>query len=271
MFGERAYTIKKPVDLTFFSDHTKPLIFKDNLVQMISNDPDRETIYNYWMLLQDTTVDGQLVVEIAEFWTSELETDGGYFKGAPTRLYNIGYGYDTDHTIILGSLTYPKGEPEFGGVTVLGAATNYQVIVSRSMDQTGVPLTYSDKVYGVQQVSPAMYYYYQFYTLAYLTNVAGFYKSDVYLHLAGLHTTRREEIYLSTYIVKENHDLDHQYTRIFTADGTVQLLGVDHKETDDADELWEMYVFYVETSISNRGKLMYTNMETSYEVVTYYF
>ena len=42
-------------------------------------------------------------------------------------------------------------------------------------------------------------------------------------------------------------------------------------ETDDEDDLWVVYVFYVETSISNRGKLLYTNMETSYEVVMYYF
>ena len=25
---------------------------------------------------------------IAEFWESDVETDGGYFKGAPTRLYS---------------------------------------------------------------------------------------------------------------------------------------------------------------------------------------
>ena len=56
IFGERAYTIKKPVDLSFFSDHTNPMIFKDGLVQMISNDPDRETIYSYWMILEDTSV-----------------------------------------------------------------------------------------------------------------------------------------------------------------------------------------------------------------------
>lgn len=32
-----------------------------------------------------------------------------------------------------------------------------------------------------------------------------------------------------------------------------------------------MYVYYVETNISNRGKVLYTNMETSFEVVNFYF
>lgn len=131
IFGERAYTIKKPVDLSFFSDHTKPILFSEGTIHMISNDPDRETIYNFWMILDDMTVDQ---VHIAEFWESELETDGGYFKGAPTRLYNLGLGYDTDNIIMLASLTYPKGEREFGGATVLGAATNYMVVISRSID-----------------------------------------------------------------------------------------------------------------------------------------
>ena len=93
----------------------------------------------------------------------------------------------------------------------------------------------------------------------------------MFLHLAGIHTSKTKEIYLTTYIVKENHDLDHQYTRIFTADGTVEILGTSSRDTTDEDELWFTYVFYQETSISNRGKLMYTNMELSFEVVTYYF
>ena len=49
------------------------------------------------------------------------------------------------------------------------------------------------------------------------------------------------------------------------------LLGTSGMDTNDEDELWVVYVFYVETSISNRGKMLYTNMETSYEVVMYYF
>jgi hypothetical protein len=42
-------------------------------------------------------------------------------------------------------------------------------------------------------------------------------------------------------------------------------------DTTDEDELWFMYVYYVETNISNRGKVLITNMETSYEVINFYF
>jgi len=192
------------MDLTVFNDFTNILLLQDNIVYLIGNDPDRETIYNFWMILDST--DNRLV---AETWESELETDGGFFKGAPTRLYSQRFGYDTDHIIMLSSLTYPKGEVEFGGATILGAATNYMVVVSRTMDSVGTPFTYADKIYGVQQVSPALFYHYTHSHLAYLTNVSGFYNSDVYLHLAGIHTSKTKEIYLSTYIVKENHDLDH--------------------------------------------------------------
>ena len=93
----------------------------------------------------------------------------------------------------------------------------------------------------------------------------------MFLHLAGVHTSKKEEIYLTTYIIKENHSLDHQVSRIFTGEGDIMLLGTSSMDTKDEDELWVVYVFYVETSISNRGKMLYTNMETSYEVVIYYF
>ena len=59
------------------------------------------------------------------------------------------YGYDTDNIITLLSLTYPKGEPEFGGATILGAATNYMVVSSRTYDQVGSPFTFEDRLYGV--------------------------------------------------------------------------------------------------------------------------
>ena len=41
------------------------------------------------------------------------------------------------------------------------------------------------------------------------------------MHLAGVHTSRKEEIYLTTYIVKENHALEFKVSRIFTAEGDV--------------------------------------------------
>lgn len=233
---------------------------------MIGSKPDKETIFNFWIILDENNPG-----RISDFWKSELETDGGYFKGQPTRLYNMGYGYDTDNVLMLASLTYPKGQPEFGGITVLGAATNYMTIISRTFDNTGLPFSFQDKMYGVQQVSPGSFYYYTHFHLSYLTNLAGFYSSPVYVHLAGSHTTKKNEIYLSTYTLKENHSMVHEYSRIFQGEGTVNIMKVGQPVYETEDDLWIMYVFYQETSLSNRGKLLYTDMETSYEVITYYF
>ena len=54
VFGEVAYIIKKEVDLTVYNDFTSVMINQEGLIYMISNDPDRETIYNYWMILETT-------------------------------------------------------------------------------------------------------------------------------------------------------------------------------------------------------------------------
>jgi len=54
VFGEVAYIIKKEVDLTVYNDFTNVMINQEGLIYMISNDPDRETIYNYWMILETT-------------------------------------------------------------------------------------------------------------------------------------------------------------------------------------------------------------------------
>ena len=48
-------------------------------------------------------------------------------------------------------------------------------------------------------------------------------------------------------------------------------MGMSSFDTNNADELWNVYVYYVEYGISNSGKVMYTNMELSFEVVSYYF
>ena len=142
----------------------------NGLVHMIGNKPDKETIFSFWMILDDQTARPG---HIAEFWKSELETDAGYFKGKPSRLFNIGFGYDESNVIVLGIITYPKGEPEMGGSSVLGAPTSYMIVASRTLTFTGTPFSYQDKVYGVQQVSPSLYYSYSHYTLTYLQNLAG--------------------------------------------------------------------------------------------------
>ena len=50
-WGETAYYINKPMDLTVFNDFTDKLLLQDGIVYLIGNDPDRETIYNFWMVL----------------------------------------------------------------------------------------------------------------------------------------------------------------------------------------------------------------------------
>lgn len=91
------------------------------------------------------------------------------------------------------------------------------------------------------------------------------------LHLAGQHSSRTKEIALTTYKVDSSHELEFQYSRIFEADGSVNVLGIRGKTTEDPDEIWTVYVFYTEYTISNRGKLLITDMKKSRELQVYYF
>jgi uncharacterized protein (DUF427 family) len=97
------------------------------------------------------------------------------------------------------------------------------------------------------------------------------YTTDVLVHCAGMHSSRTREIYLTTFLVDSSHALEHQYTRIYEAEGSVNIMGIQTPATEDPEAIWDIYVFYVEYTISNRGKVLATNMERSREIQVFYF
>ena len=54
-------------------------------------------------------------------------------------------------------------------------------------------------------------------------------------HLAGMHSSRTREIYLTTFILTATHEMEHQYTRIYEAEGSVNVMGIVSPLTDDTD------------------------------------
>ena len=61
-----------------------------------------------------------------------------------------GFGYDQTHIIQVGAITIGRGQKELGGVVTLGVDTTYDVIVSRSMTNTGSPFVYQDTIYAAK-------------------------------------------------------------------------------------------------------------------------
>ena len=51
----------------------------------------------------------------------------------------------------------------------------------------------------------------------------------------------------------------------------MNIMGIQTPATDDPDAIWDIYVFYVEYTISNRGKVLATNMERSREIQVFYW
>jgi hypothetical protein len=174
------------------------MIANDGLFHLYGNKPDTTTIYNYWVKVTDSaTVPGR----IAEFWQTDFESDDAFFRGRGNRLYEIGFGYDKDNILSLANLAYPKGKTGLDNTQTLGSDTVYNVILSRTMLEYGIGdgIKFDIKVYGFRQAYPSLYYYYKKFALAYIKNVAGVYKSDVFLHLAGQHSTYGNLILLSTF------------------------------------------------------------------------
>lgn len=84
------------------------------------------------------------------------------------------------------------------------------------------------------------------------------------MHLAGGHSTKTNEIYMSMFEMKSNYELDHEYSRKFTElTGAVDVMQVGTRPDDDVNDI---IVYYRVPSVSNRGMVMITNMKDSIEV-----
>ena len=89
------------------------------------------------------------------------------------------------------------------------------------------------------------------------------------MHLAGSHSSKTNEIYMSMFEMNSNYELDHEYSRKFTElDGAVDVMRVGVRPDDDISDI---IVYYRVPQVSNRGMVLITNMKTNTGVETYYF
>ena len=70
--------------------------------------------------------------------------------------------------IQVGALTLARGDKELGGTVTLGEDTTYEVILSRSLTNTGEPFVYQDSIYGAEQQSTSSYFYFQDFAMSQL-------------------------------------------------------------------------------------------------------
>ena len=92
---------------------------------------------------------------------------------------------------------------------------------------------------------------------------------DTKLHLAGSHSLRTNEIYMSMFEMNEDYTLEHEYSRKFTElKGAVDVIGVGAQPDKDIDDI---IVYYRVPEESNRGQVLITNMKDNVGVSTHYF
>ena len=66
----------------------------------------------------------------------------------------------------MGVITLPRGDKSLGGAVTLGQDTPYEVIISRSITNTGEPFVYQDSIYGAEQQSTSRYFYFRDFTIS---------------------------------------------------------------------------------------------------------
>lgn len=87
-----------------------------------------------------------------------------------------------------------------------------------------------------------------------------------------MHNIDKTQIWLSTYNYPKNanstYALNFEYDRIFKETEEIKIVGI---SSDWPTSPYAVYVYYTLTNKNGRGKLMYTLMDTSKKVTTYYF
>lgn len=175
---------------------------------MVSNDKDGLSSTDMFFILN---TEG----EIDSIYSESFTSSSGAAVSAPSMKRKQGFGYDSNNVIQVGSLTLSRGDKELGGVVTLGQSTNYEVIVSRSITNTGSPFTFQDRVYGTKQESDSSYYYFTDYTMSYNEGDDGAIVGDVYLHAVSQHSTKENMIKISSFKVSSGHELTSMSSQTF--------------------------------------------------------
>lgn len=87
--------------------------------------------------------------------------------------------------------------------------------------------------------------------------------------MAGSHSLRTNEIYMTMFEINEDYSLEHEFSRKFTElKGAVDIMRVGVQPDED---IHDIIVYYRVPEESNRGQVLITNMKDSEGVTTYYF
>ena len=84
----------------------------------------------------------------------------------------------------MGVLTLPRGDKELGGTVTLGDNTTYEVVISRSLTNTGEPFVFQDTIYGARQSdsSADSYYFMRDFTISQVVGDNGVSTSAAFIY-----------------------------------------------------------------------------------------
>jgi len=87
------------------------------------------------------------------------------------------------------------------------------------------------------------------------------------LFTVGSHSTKKYEVYFTMWEMSSNYKLTHEKSRKLTAlDDNIEIFGVG---ADPDDDIHKVIVYYRQPSVSQRGKVMITDMKDNTGVTTY--
>lgn len=162
LFHDVGYSVNDALHIDGITEFANLVYMNSDKLSFIVNDPNRLKISEYFFEIDDSAD-----------WSSNSEDtviSGAYSEqfttansqnvlfGSPTRKTMQRKGYDENNVIQFATLTFARGEKEFGQPDTLGRATTYQVVVSRKYGTEASPFSLYDRMYGWEQDSPTSFY-----------------------------------------------------------------------------------------------------------------
>ena len=165
-----AYYLRERYDAEHFSDFSKWAIVQDGLLHLVVTHAQFAAVTDYFFTYDKATG----VITNAYSQTVDSTDDTATIKvEQPNIRYMQAEGYDSNHIIQLATMQIPKGEKELGEPVTLGRPQIYQVIISRTLSQSGTPLTIQDTYYATKQGEGYDFNFYSHMAMSYVENSQG--------------------------------------------------------------------------------------------------